>query len=48
MASIQKQFLEFHNVIKLGTYEENGTLRDLIINQLKTSLKAKKDEGYPQ
>ena len=51
MADLQKQFLEFHDAIKLGTYEENGSLRekrDLIINQLKTSLKAKKDEGYPQ
>ncbi len=51
MAGLQKQFLEFHNTIKLGTYEENGFLRDkrdLIINQLKTSLKAKKDDGYPQ
>lgn len=51
MADLQKQFLEFHNTIKLGSYEENEFLRDkrdLIINQLKTSLKAKKDEGYPQ
>ena len=54
MADLQKQFLAFHDAIKLGTYEgkhANGVLRekrDLIINQLKTSLKAKKDEGYPQ
>lgn len=52
MADLQKQFLAFHDAIKLGTYEgkhANGVLRekrDLIINQLKTSLKAKKDEGY--
>lgn len=46
MADLQKQFLEFHNTIKLGTYEENGFLRDkrdLIINQLKSKLKEKKD-----
>lgn len=51
MADLQKQFLEFHNTIRLGTYEENTSLRekrDLIINQLKASLRAKKDEGYPQ
>lgn len=54
MADLQKQFLEFHNAIKLGTYEgkhANGVLRekrDLIINQLKASLKAKEEEGYPQ
>ena len=38
MADLQKQFLEFHNTIKLGTYEENGFLhekRNLIIDQLK-------------
>ena len=48
MADLQKQFLEFHNTIKLGTYEENGFLRakrDSIINQLKTSLKAKKTKA---
>ena len=38
MANLQKQFLEFHDAIKLGTYEENGFLRekrDLIIDKLK-------------
>lgn len=34
MTDLQKKFLEFHNNIKLGTYEENDFLRkkrDLII-----------------
>lgn len=38
MADLQKQFLEFHNAIKLGTYEENNFLcekRNLVIAQLK-------------
>lgn len=51
MANLQKQFLEFHDAIKLGTYEENSFLRDkrdLIIEQLKSKLKERKDEGYPQ
>ena len=54
MADLQTQFLAFHAEIKLGTYEgkhANGVLRekrDLIINQLKASLKAKEEEGYPQ
>ena len=54
MVDLQKQFLEFHTEIKLGTYEgkhANDVLRekrDLIINQLKASLKAKEEEGYPQ
>lgn len=54
MADLQTQFLAFHTEIKLGTYEgkhANGVLRekrDLIINQLKASLKAKEEEGYPQ
>lgn len=51
MADLQKQFLEFHNSIKLGTYEENSSLRekrDLIIEQLKGRLKDKRDEDYPQ
>lgn len=46
MADLQKQFLAFHDAIKLGTYEENRFLRDkrdLIINQLKSKLKEKKD-----
>lgn len=44
MADLQKQFLGFHDAIKLGTYEENSSLRekrDLIIKQLKDRLKDK-------
>ena len=51
MADLQKQFLEFHYAIKLGTYEENGFLRekrDLIIDKLKNKLAERKDDGYPQ
>ena len=51
MADLQKQFLEFHNAIKLGTYEENDFLRekrDLIIDKLKSKLAERKDDGYPQ
>ena len=51
MADLQTQFLGFHSAIRLGTYEENSFLRDkrdLIIEQLKSRLKEKKDEGYPQ
>ena len=51
MADLQKQFLEFHNTIKLGTYEENDFLRkkrDLIIDKLKSKLAERKDDGYPQ
>lgn len=51
MADLQKQFLEFHNAIKLGTYEENDFLRkkrDLIIEKLKSKLAERKDDGYPQ
>ncbi|MUG31406.1 cyclic GMP-AMP synthase DncV-like nucleotidyltransferase [Psychrobacter sanguinis] len=51
MAKLQTQFLAFHNNIKLGTYAENGFLRekrDLIINKLKEKLTAKVEDGYPQ
>ncbi|MBP3945232.1 nucleotidyltransferase [Psychrobacter sp. K31L] len=51
MADLQKQFLKFHNAIKLDTYEENGFLRekrDLIIDKLKSKLAERKDDGYPQ
>ena len=51
MANLHTQFLAFHNTIRLGTYEENGFLRekrDLIINKIEEKLKEKKDEGYPQ
>lgn len=51
MADLHKQFLVFHDTIKLGTYEENSILRekrDLLIDELKVRLKDKKDDNYPQ
>ncbi|NMH64454.1 nucleotidyltransferase domain-containing protein [Shewanella salipaludis] len=45
MATLQAQFKQFHDNIKLGTYEENQTLRDkrdLLINELATELKNEK------
>lgn len=42
MANVQKQFLTFHNTIKLGTFEEEQTLRDkrdAVVNALRTGLK---------
>lgn len=51
MADLYKQFLVFHDTIKLGTYEENSILRekrDLLIDELKVRLKDKKDDNYPQ
>lgn len=47
MAKLQAQFIAFNDIIKLGTYEENATLRekrDLLINELRNSLK---DEKIP-
>lgn len=47
MADVQKAFLDYHDQIKLGTYEENQTLRDkrdLLINELNESLS---DERVP-
>jgi hypothetical protein len=44
MAQIQKQFEEFHEIIKLKRFEENATLRekrDIIINKIKDGLKKK-------
>ena len=44
MANLQKQFLEFHNAIELGTYEENNFLcekRNLVIAQLKNKRDSK-------
>lgn len=41
MADIQKAFIDYHNQIKLGTYDENQELRnkrDLLINDLRKSL----------
>lgn len=48
MAKLQTQFLAFNNIIKMGTYEENATLRDkrdLLINELRNSLKDEKIPG---
>jgi hypothetical protein len=48
MATLQTEFLTFHNNIKIGTYEENSTLRekrDLLINELTTKLKDEKVPG---
>jgi len=47
MAILQKQFIAFHDIIKLGAYDEEETLRkkrDLLIDELKESLK---DEKVP-
>ena len=47
MADIQKAFIDYHDQIKLGTYDENKALRDkrdLLINGLKESLR---DEKIP-
>jgi len=47
MAILQKEFKDFHNEIKLGTYEENKSLRDkrdLLINELTEKLG---DEDIP-
>lgn len=41
MAQVQKYFEEFHNIISLGTYEENATLRDkrdLLLKNLREGL----------
>jgi len=48
MATLQKEFEDFHNEIKLGTYEENQALRDkrdLLINELTEKLKDEKVPG---
>lgn len=47
MPKLQKEFNDFHDSIKLGTYEENITLRekrDMLIDELKNGLK---DEKVP-
>ena len=47
MPTLQDEFIAFHNEIKLGTYEENQTLRekrDLLIDDLAKGLK---DEKVP-
>ena len=41
MGKLQKEFGKFHDAIKLGTFEENSTLRDkrdLLIDELKKAL----------
>ncbi len=51
MADLQKQFVEFHKNIRLGTYEENPTLadkRDLILKDLQDGLeKQSREENLP-
>lgn len=47
MSKLQKEFKQFHNNIKLGTYDENKKLRDkrdLLIDELRDALK---DEKIP-
>jgi hypothetical protein len=47
MANLQPRFQEFHNAIKLGTYDEDATLRekrDLLITNLRAGL-AKNDDA---
>lgn len=47
MAILQTQFEKFNDTIKMGTYDENSTLRekrDLLISELRNSLK---DEKIP-
>lgn len=54
VADVQKQFAEFHDKIKLGAFDENAILRekrDIVLNKLKTRLKAmfeEKNEPVPQ
>lgn len=48
MSKLQKEFIDFHDEIKLGTYEENQTLRDkrdLLIDELGKGLKDEKVPG---
>lgn len=48
MADVQKQFKQFHDNIKLGTYDEEQKLRDkrdLLIRELKDGLKEEKVPG---
>lgn len=48
MAKLQKEFCTFHDAIKIGTYEENKTLRekrDLLIDDLRDKLKDEKVPG---
>ncbi|MDF1829590.1 cyclic GMP-AMP synthase DncV-like nucleotidyltransferase [Cycloclasticus pugetii] len=48
MAKLQKEFRVLHDAIKLGTYDENATLRqkrDLLIDELRDKLKDEKIPG---
>ncbi len=48
MAKLQKEFQTFHDTIKLGTYDENITLRekrDLLIDELRIGLAEEKIPG---
>ena len=48
MATLQSEFLTFHDNIKIGTYDENSTLRekrDLLLDELTTKLKDEKVPG---
>ncbi len=48
MAKLQKEFSQFHDEIKLGTYDENSTLRkkrDLLIDDLRGKLSDEKVPG---
>lgn len=48
MTKLQNEFIEFHDKIKLGTYEENQTLRDkrdLLLDELEDKLKDEKVPG---
>ncbi len=48
MATLQKEFIQFHENIKIGTYDENSDLRekrDLLVTELKNALTAEKIPG---
>lgn len=48
MAKLQQQFIRFNETIRMGTYEENATLRekrDLLIDELRNSLRDEKVPG---
>ncbi|HEU4412852.1 MAG TPA: nucleotidyltransferase [Polyangiaceae bacterium] len=48
MANIQKQFVQYDDIIRLTRYEENATLvkrRNAVLNRLKSRFAAMRDEG---
>ncbi|OQY49647.1 MAG: hypothetical protein B6230_07780 [Desulfobacteraceae bacterium 4572_89] len=48
MPNLQNEFIDFHDVIKLGTYKEEKVLRDkreILIKELKKGLKDEKIPG---